>query len=122
MSLAATVATGNSFIGYDCITAKRVLYFDLELKDRVFWACIDQMFCENDPAELNNLIRPNNLSSLDIYDAADQKFIVDTIALTQPDLIIWDVLSRMHCRNENDNSSMKQSSKKYDPLATQRLI
>jgi RecA-family ATPase len=117
MSLAVAVATGNSFIGYDCLAAKRVLYFDLELKDRVFWARIDQMFCEIDPAELDNLIRPNNLSSLDVFNSDDQKLIVDTIAITQPDLIIWDVLSRMHCRDENDNSSMKQVLQKIRSLS-----
>lgn len=117
MSLAVAVATGGSFIGYECLTAKRVLYFDLELKDRVFWARIDQMFCENEPAEINNLIRPNNLTSLDVYNDEDQKFIVDTIAVTRPDLIVWDVLSRMHCKDENDNSSMKQVLQKIRSLS-----
>lgn len=117
MSLAAAVATGESFIGYDCLAAKRVLYFDLELKDRVFWARVDQMFSERDPEKLNNLIRPNNLSSLDVFNRDDQKNIADIIALAQPDLIIWDVLSRLHCKDENDNSSMKQVLQKIRLLS-----
>lgn len=117
MSLAAAVATGDSFIGYDCPVAKRVLYFDLELKDRVFWSRVDQMFSGANPAALNNLIRPNNLSSLDVFNGEDQKFIANTVALLQPDLIIWDVLSRMHCRDENDNSSMKQVLQKIRSLS-----
>ncbi|WP_071890732.1 AAA family ATPase [Pseudomonas putida] len=120
MSMAAAVATGESFIGYNCSVAKRVLYFDLELKDRIFWSRLDLMFSEAPSEKLNNLIRPNNLSSLDVFNETDQSFIAKTIALTEPDLIIWDVLSRLHCRDENDNSSMKLVLQKIRSLSNSR--
>jgi len=110
LSMAIKISKGESFIGYECPIPKTVLYFDLELKDRIFWSRALRMVNNDfkDLCEDRNLVRPTGLGAMDIFQADDVEKISTAVKMVKPDLIIWDVLSRLHRCEENDNGAMKK--------------
>lgn len=109
IQLSLAVATGGEFLGYQAVKPMRVLYFNLELREDRFGARIlavmgdeqkamniaDRFFAVND-------FRTVDVLNLDTY--TELRTIVDE---AQPDLVVWDVLARMHKVEEKDAGEMK---------------
>lgn len=122
LSMALRISKGESFIGYECPTPKTVLYFDLELKDRVFWSRALKMVNNDfkDLCEDRRFVRPTGLGAMDIFHADDANRISEAVKISNPDLIVWDVLARLHSCEENDNGAMKKVLQKIRELSNKK--
>lgn len=107
--LALAVSEGGRFLDWQCDRPQKVLYMDFELKDRVFWQRLLGMYRGNEQAmqRNRNFLRCGDFKTVDVLDVVERKKIADMIAQVDPDLIVWDVLARMHSGDENDNGTMK---------------
>lgn len=109
IQLGVAAATGGQFLGYQAAGQQRVLYFNLELREDRFGdrllntlgdeqkalAIEDRFFAVND-------FRTVDVMNMDTYQ--ELRSIVDE---AKPDLVIWDVLARMHTVEEKDAGDMK---------------
>lgn len=107
--LGLAVSSGGKFMSWQCSRPARVLYMDFELKDRVFWQRVLTMYNGNELAMKANkrFFRCGDFKTIDVLDVVERQKITEMIAELKPDLIIWDVLARMHSAEENDNGMMK---------------
>lgn len=105
--LGIAISTGGKFMNWQCSRPARVLYMDFELKDRVFWQRVMTMFNGNEAMLRKNFFRCGDFKTIDVLDVVERQRITELIAELKPDLIIWDVLARMHSAEENDNGMMK---------------
>lgn len=107
--LALAASEGGTFLDWRCSRPQKVLYMDFELKHRVFWQRVLDMYHGNEQAMLRNanFLRCGDFKTIDVLDVVERKRIADMIDQVAPDLIVWDVLARMHSADENDNGMMK---------------
>lgn len=105
--LGIAISTGGKFMNWQCSRPARVLYMDFELKDRVFWQRVMTMLNGNEAMLRKNFFRCGDFKTIDVLDVVERQRITELIAELKPDLIIWDVLARMHSAEENDNGMMK---------------
>lgn len=109
--LALAIASGGQFLNWKNQTPARVLYMDFELKDRLFWKRFLTMTTHNNVTDQTierNFFRCGDFQTTDVLDPVEAKKMISIVNEIQPDLIIWDVLARMHTAAENDNSMMGQ--------------
>lgn len=106
--IALAVASGGDFLGWKAPIARRVLYVNLELRPKRFGRrLIAQVGELKHLAAYSNLKTINCLRTLDIRDSKQRDAFADKVKQLGVDLVIWDVLARMHGADENDNPSMR---------------
>lgn len=110
LQLAIAASEGVEFLGYKCPRKLRVLYFDLELSARVSSSRIYASYnCEADALLKNTqLFVCSDYKQIDVNSTSDCTMVEELIGLIDPDLIVWDVLARMHVADENSNIAMLQ--------------
>jgi hypothetical protein len=85
-----------------------VLYINLELRPKRFGRRLIAQVGGADLLEMHtNLHTINCLRTLDIRNAEQRNQLCTLIKELKVELIIWDVLARMHGAEENDNASMR---------------
>ncbi len=107
--LALVVASGGQFLSWKGNRPARVLYMDFELKEQLFWRRLFTMMASNNLADQNiedHFYRCGDYRSVDVLDPIDAQRLTKDVSIIQPDLIVWDVLARMHNAVENDNGAM----------------
>lgn len=106
--LALAVASGGDFLGWKAPIARRVLYVNLELRPKRFGRrLIAQVGDVKHLAAYSNLKTINCMRTLDIQDPKQREAFADKVKALGVELVIWDVLARMHGADENDNPSMR---------------
>ena len=93
------------------VTVTTTKYMDFELKDRLFWKRFLTMTAHNNVTDQTierNFFRCGDFQTTDVLDPVEAKKMISIVNEIQPDLIIWDVLARMHTAAENDNGLMGQ--------------
>src|SRR5450830_842647 len=106
--IALAAASGGDFLGWKAPIARRVLYVNLELRPKRFGRrLIAQVGDVKHLAAYSNLKTINCLRTLDIRDFKQCEAFADKVKALGVDLVIWDVLARMHGADENDNPSMR---------------
>lgn len=110
LQLALCASEGSDFLGYKCHKKQRVLYIDLELSPRLSASRIYEFYNRNPVALLSNshLFMCNDYKQIDVNSTSDCGMAQEIISSINPDLIIWDVLARMHSADENSNIAMAQ--------------
>lgn len=110
LQLALCASEGKDFLDFKCTKKHRVLYVDFELKLRTSAERVLD-FYKND---LEALSRNDHFFKCSDYKHTDANSTTQTspikkiIETLKPDLIIWDVLGRMHSADENSNIAMIQ--------------
>lgn len=110
LQLAIAASEGVDFLGYKCSRKLKVLYVDLELSPRVSSSRIFASYNYSADALLKNteLFVCSEYKQLDVNSTSDCTVVEELIGSIEPDLIIWDVLARMHTADENSNIAMLQ--------------
>ncbi|GLO06416.1 hypothetical protein PPUJ20005_03840 [Pseudomonas putida] len=110
LQLAIAASEGVDFLGYKCPSKVKVLYVDLELSARVSSSRIYAAYnCEADTLLKNNqLFVCSDYKQIDVNSTSDCTMVEELIGWINPDLIVWDVLARMHVADENSNIAMLQ--------------
>jgi len=106
--LALAVASGGRFLRWNVHEPRRVLYVNLELRPKRFGKrLIAQVGGVSVFGRYGNLLTVNALRTLDIKNADDVATFTEKVKELGVQLVVWDVLARMHCADENDNPSMR---------------
>lgn len=106
--LALAVASGGQFLRWRVHEPRRVLYVNLELRPKRFGKrLIAQVGGVGLFGQYGNLLTVNALRTLDIKNANDVGAFAAKVKELGVQLIVWDVLARMHSADENDNPSMR---------------
>lgn len=108
LQIAIAASEGTEFFGYKCGSRQKVLYIDFELSKRLSAERVVTMYANDKTKLVNNsyFFRCSDYKSIDILnDEATSKLQAQIEAL-KPDLIIFDVLARMHGVDENSNPEM----------------
>lgn len=106
--IALAVASGGSFLSWEAHIPRKVLYINLELRPKRFGRRLIAQVGGADLLEKHiNLHTINCLRTLDIRSAEQRNQLCTLIKELKVELIIWDVLARMHGAEENDNASMR---------------
>jgi len=109
--LGLAVASGSVFLNWEIKRPALVLYMDFEVNDRLFWQRYYTMSEQTNLGDAKNIktfLRCGDYKSTDVLDPMASQAIIDIVNDIQPDLIIWDVLARMHNAEENNNGEMGQ--------------
>lgn len=110
LQLALCASEGHDFLGHKCPQKQRVLYIDLELSPRLSASRIYEFYNRDSAALLSNshFFICHDHKQIDVNSTSDCGQLQETISAINPDLIIWDVLARMHTADENSNIAMIQ--------------
>lgn len=110
LQLALCASEGSDFLGYKCSKKQRVLYVDFELSPRVSASRIYDIYNRDSDALLANtfFFMCNEYKQIDVNSTTDCTLIRSLISAIKPDLVVWDVLARMHSVDENSNIAMIQ--------------
>lgn len=107
--LALALASGGRWLGWKAPMARKVLYINLELRKKRFGRrIIAQVGGPSKLGGYSNLITYNKLRTLNILDADQRKFFAKMVKDLGVDLVVWDVLVRVHGAEENDNGAMRK--------------
>ena len=106
--IALAVANGGDFLDWKCTTPRRVLYVNLELRMKRFGQrLIAQAGAKTNLQTTNNLLTVNDKKTINILNPEEVKAFAEEVRSNNVDLVIWDVLARMHSEDENNNPSMR---------------
>lgn len=106
--LALAVASGGEFLNWEIPEPRRVLYVNLELRPKRFGKrLIAQVGGTSLLGRYNNLQTVNDLRTLDVKNLDEVAAFAKMVRELGIQLVVWDVLSRMHSAEENDNPSMR---------------
>lgn len=110
LQLALCASEGRSFLDFKCPKKHCVLYVDFELSPRISASRVLN-FYKNDHSQLSrneSFFKCSDHKQIDVNSTAECIAIKKIIETLNPDLIIWDVLARMHSVDENSNIAMIQ--------------
>ncbi|WP_339415109.1 AAA family ATPase [Pseudomonas sp. RL_105y_Pfl1_103] len=108
LQLAIAASEGTSFLGNECVEKQRVLYVDFELAERLSAERVVIMH-EYDLARLRKnpkFFKCCDYVAVNLSDEQSVGELRGKIKAFAPDLIIFDVLARMHGEDENSNPAM----------------
>lgn len=106
--LSIAVATGGKFLSWNIPKPRRVLYVNLELRRKRFGKrLIAQIGGVSTLERCCNLHTVNELRTIDIRNRNCLDEFAALIKSLEIDIIVWDVLARMHNADENDNPAMR---------------
>ena len=106
--LALAVASGGKFLNWKIPEPRRVLYVNLELRLKRFGKrLIAQVGGGSLLGRYGNLHTVNALRTLDVKNVDEVAAFAKMVKELGIQLIVWDVLARMHSADENDNPSMR---------------
>ncbi|AXS79833.1 AAA family ATPase [Dechloromonas sp. HYN0024] len=101
LQLALSVASGGKFLEWRAPERRRVLYINLEIKERVMGVRILKMAGgEEQIQKYSNLYCMNIQTRIDIMDSEQSSTLTHLIEDLDVDLVVWDVLARMHSKDE----------------------
>ena len=101
LQLALAVASGGRFLEWHAPKQRRVLYINLEIKQRVMGVRILKMVGGEDHIHrFSSLYCKNIQTRIDIMDSAQSAKFTKAIEDLDADLVVWDVLARMHSKDE----------------------
>ncbi|BCX67269.1 AAA family ATPase [Pseudomonas izuensis] len=108
LQIAIAASEGTEFFGYKCTSRQKVLYIDFELSKRLSAERVVTMYANSKNKLVNNsyFFRCSDYKSIDILNEDDTRTLQAQIEALKPDLIIFDVLARMHGVDENSNPEM----------------
>lgn len=106
--LALGVASGGQFLNWKIPEPRRVLYVNLELRPKRFGKrLIAQVGGPHLLGRYGNLHTVNALRTLDLTNPDEVAAFAKMVRELGIQLVVWDVLARMHSADENDNPSMR---------------
>jgi hypothetical protein len=106
--IALAVASGGQYLGWKAPRPRKVLYVNLELRPKRFGRrVINQVGGARYLTQYTNLHVINDLRTLDILDTDQRNEFAEMVKTEGFELVIWDVLARMHGADENDNPAMR---------------
>lgn len=108
LQIALAASNGDNFLGYKCPEKQVVLYLDLELSPRLSAERVLEMYDIDIYKFLQNeyIYRCSDYLVIDLLDEKRISMLKAQIEVLKPDLIVFDVLGRMHSADENSNPEM----------------
>jgi hypothetical protein len=107
--LALCAATGHPFLRWLVPVPVKVLYFNLEVNEDIFTERFEmQAMGIGLPVQADSMLVESEIKSFNIAMENDFQKLKGIIHDCQAELVIFDVLSRTHAAQENDNSQMKE--------------
>jgi RecA-family ATPase len=107
--IALAVASGGKFLGWKAPTQRKVLYVNLELRPKRFGRrLIAQVGGARHLSHHTNLLTINDLRTLDILNPTLRDEFAELVRSENIELVIWDVLARMHGEDENGNPCQRR--------------
>lgn len=107
--MAIAVATGGDIFGYEVKVPRKVLYVNLELRDKQFGRrLLAQIGGEEKLRNATNLLTVNERRTINVLNHSEVKAFADAIVEAGVELVIWDVLVRTHGADENENTAMRK--------------
>jgi len=105
------LASGSSFLMWEVKKRVKTLYINLEINAKqIAIRLIKQAGGEDEFQEIKEtLFVENEFKSLDINSEDHFNGLVEYIGRISPDVVVWDVLSRIHSCDENDNLRMAKT-------------
>ena len=106
--IALAVASGGKFLGWRAPNQRKVLYVNLELRPKRYGRrLIAQVGGARNLIRHANLLTINDLRTIDVLDPLRREEFAELVRSEGIELVIWDVLARMHGEDENNNPSMR---------------
>lgn len=106
--LALAVASGRTFLNWEIPEARKVLYVNLELRPKRFGRrLVAQVGGAHLLGRYGNLHTVNALRTLDVTNPTEVAAFATMVKKLGVQLVVWDVLARMHSADENDNPAMR---------------
>lgn len=107
--LALCAATGHPFLRWLVPAPVKVLYFNLEVNEDIFSERFEmQALGIGVQPQAGVMLVESDIKSFNIASDHDYQKMKNLIQSSQAELVIFDVLSRTHAAQENDNSQMKE--------------
>lgn len=107
--IASAVASGSEFLEWKIPRAVRVLYINLEVRRRNFAERLSKQSVDFDKTKLGtNLFVACVQHSMNILDPELSSEIEEFILENGIELIVWDVLARLHDADEQSNNEMRK--------------
>lgn len=107
--LCLALASGGRFLKWNACEPKKILYLNLEVSGRMFAGRVMQQIggLQNIEKFRNFETISDELKSFNALDPDDRETIQKLVEKSQADVVVFDVLSRCHSDDENNNSTMK---------------
>lgn len=107
--LGLALASGGDFLGYQAVGRRKVLYINMEIKREAFGRRVVAQIGGEDNQHLYNgfWFSCHQYKTLDLLKEKEERAKLEQmIRLNNPDLIIWDILARLH-NSDEQSSEMK---------------
>ncbi|MHB0992568.1 MAG: AAA family ATPase [Burkholderiales bacterium] len=118
--IALAASGAGSVIGWRAPIRQKVLYVNLEIKEKWLARRVNRQIGKDDDntrLQYMNFYSYSLSSGLDIMTERDMSALARRIKLLSPDLIVFDVFSRLHNENEVEPKAMKNVLLKFRDLA-----
>lgn len=118
--IALAAASSGSAIGWRAPRRQKVLYINLEIKEKWLARRVNRQIGKDDDdtrLQYSNFYSYSLPSGLDIMTDRDMSALRRRINLLEPDLIIFDVFSRLHNENEVEPKAMKNVLLRFRDLS-----
>lgn len=107
--IASALASGSEFLGWEIPRAVRVLYINLEVRRRNFVERLTKQCVDFDQVKLgSNLFVACVQHSLNVLDPELIDEIENLVRTNEIELVVWDVLARLHDADEQSNNEMRK--------------
>lgn len=107
--LGLALASGGDFLGYQAVGRRKVLYINMEIKREAFARrVVSQIGGEENQQDYNGFwFSCHQYRTVDLLNDRDTRNELEQmIKMLKPDLIIWDILARLH-NGDEQSSEMK---------------
>ena len=123
--IAAKIAKGESVMGYECPSPKKVLYIQMDTKEAAWTERLRKLkeigYDLNIP-NLRLVHQDDMMLPLLVTTQRGQDFIKSLVRTEGPDLIILDVLRELHQEDENDSTGMKKVFDAMEPCFPEQSV
>ncbi len=120
LSLAA--AAGSGFMSWRAVAQKKVLYVNLEVREKWFARRVERQIdvaCDNEKRlSFSNFFSFSLQRSIDVLSKKDCAMLESKIGWLGPDLIVFDVFSRLHESDEVDPRAMRKVMMQFRNLSS----
>lgn len=105
--IALAVASGGHFLEWQAPIPRKVLYINLEIRRNRFATRIGEQICGWKNMDRYQMSVIDDYRTINVLDAIERKQVSQRIKASGSELIVWDVLARMHAVDEKDQGPMK---------------
>lgn len=107
MQIGLAVSAGGNVLKWRSPKPRKVLYINLEIRRKWFARRVERQIAAEKKEEYFQFFSCSISTSIDVLSESDFHLLRRRIGAIEPDLLIFDVFSRMHCADEIDPRAMR---------------